>query len=58
MKETVVRTIELNEKDIREIIAKKFGVDSEKVELNYGCKSDGFMEYGYYCNAKIVVSEE
>ena len=53
MKITVVRTIELDEKDIREAIAEKFGVDSEKVELNYGCDADDLK-----CHAKIVDSNE
>lgn len=57
MREVVTRTIELDEKDIIEIIAEKFGIDTEKVELDYGINPDDCGDHPY-CNAKIVDTED
>ncbi len=57
MREVVTRTIELDENDIIEIIAEKFGIDSEKVNLEYGNNPDDFGLHPY-CNAKIVDIED
>lgn len=57
MREVVTRTIELDENDIIKIIAEKFGVDSEKVNLEYGINPDDWGDHPY-CNAKIVDIED